>query len=738
MTSADEGRVEYDRQAEFSKEELHLEAVTGTIDATVQHRSAQRRLSAGDAKAADIVKGLMDVQLAEIERVRDKPYFGRIDYSVAQENEIRTLYIGDLNFRHEDPRYFIASRHAPIARLYYRPADGFYEVQRVQKQAFVHLKRTLTIEDARLIDFDDVLRLPSAPKAARSTSNRALDDRLSSSGRAGLSDAVETIQPEQYEQMASTQKPVLIVQGAAGSGKSLVGLHRIDFILSPFSDIGGLRRPTAERVIMFGPSPAFLKYVSGLLPGLGVHRVRQTTVKDWLLGQFSSRVTLSTRDRIFDDLMNNRRKLSQAEIEAHQFKAGPKMRRLIDNYVGHLKRRIRARIDQAAGLVIPCDPGIPPMELGATLLKSRVAESFKASPEPNLAREHLVNGLAWEWARLNPRRLKPRSEMAAEARRQVDRSLASIWPKLDFRAEYVELVSSPEKIMAHARKGDVDPSAAEEIVRTARSRARAGQALSVTDLAAALYLDYAINGFESERFEHVVVDEAQDVSPLELALLRLHSANDTFTILGDLRQSALPYKSITNWNQFASLFDRESVSRLDSRLTYRSTKQITQYANRVLKGLPERTKTPVPYGRSGSRPRLVRSKSASEMRQSISDAVRELISMDGVNSIAVLTKWRQTTNDVARVLAAEGVEGLGVLVPGGVINADVTVSPIILTKGLEFDAVLVANAAKDNFNESDFDRMLLYLACTRARHHLQIHWYGPRSPIVPEVARLSL
>ncbi len=731
-------REAHDRQAEFSEEELHLETVIGTIDATVQHRKGLGPVYAGDAKAADIVKGLLDVQLEKIERVRDRPYFGRIDYLVAPENEIRTLYIGELNVDHEDPRYFIASHNAPIARLYYRPVDGFYEVRKVQRQASVHLKRTLTIEDAHLIDFDDVLRLPSAPSAAYSTSSRALDNRLSSSGRVGLSDAVETIQPEQYEQMAATQKPVLIVQGAAGSGKSLVGLHRIDFILSPFSDIGSLRRPTAERVIMFGPSPAFLKYVSGLLPGLGVHRVRQTTVRDWLLSQFSSRVTLSSRDRIFDDLMNNRRKLSQAEIEAHQFKAGPKMRRLIDNYVGHLKKEIRTRIDKAAGLVIPSDPGSPPMELGAALLKSRVAESFKASPEPNLAREHLVNGLAWEWSRLNPRRLKARSEMAAEARRQVDRSLASIWPRLDFRAEYVELATSSEKIMEHARKGDVDPSGADEIVRTARSRAHAGQALSVTDLAAALYLDYAINGYESERFEHVVVDEAQDVSPLELALLQKHSANDTFTILGDLRQSALPYKSITNWNQFASLFERQSVSRLDSRLTYRSTKQITQYANRILKGLPDRTKTPVPHGRGGSRPRLVRSKSAAEMKVAIADSVKQLSSLDDVSSVAVLTKWRKTANDVAEVLADEGIDSLSVLMQGDVIATDVTVSPIILTKGLEFDAVIVANAAKGNFNESDFDRMLLYLACTRARHHLQIHWYGSRSPIVPDVARLSL
>ena len=74
----------------------------------------------------------------------------------------------------------------------------------------------------------------------------------------------------------------------------------------------------------------------------------------------------------------------------------------------------------------------------------------------------------------------------------------------------------------------------------------------------------------------------------------------------------------------------------------------------------------------------------------------------------------------------------------GLVEADVTVGSIILTKGLEFDAVIVANARKDNFNDTDFDRKLLYLACTRARHHLEIHWYGARSSIVPDVARLPL
>ena len=739
MTDGSESHDTPYRETEFRHEEQHLEAVIRTMDATIEHERGRGVIIAGDAKAADIIKGITDEALEKLESARSKPYFGRVDYALQGDSgEVSTIYIGDINVSHDDPRYFIASYNAPIARLYYSPAEGYYQTPKGRKRASVHLKRMLAIEESQLIDFEDALRLP-APGDTALVSTRRLDEKLSGAGGDGLSDAVETIQPEQYQQIAATDKPVLIIQGAAGSGKSLVGLHRIDFFLSPHSDIGRARKPAPERVIMFGPSPAFLSYVSGLLPGLGVNRIRQTTVMDWLLDRFSARVTLSSSDRIFDILFSNRRRLTEAEIEAHRFKTGMRMKRLIDSYVSDTRRKILSGLGSSEGIVIRTGLGTEDLTLSAPELRGRASEALRRDPEPNVARQNLVTDLALEWLRLAPARPRStRSEMIEEARSRVRDALSNIWDRLDFRAAYVDLVSSPEKLMKHAKREDMDLPTAQEIVRTGRFRATAGQALSVTDMAAALYLDYLLNGLEPERFEHVVVDEAQDVSPLELMLLRMNSANGTFTILGDLRQSDLPYKSITNWNQLASLFPKGDVSRLDSRTTYRSTKQITQYANRILQGLPERTKMPVPYGRGGSRPQLVRSENATEMRQSIAASVRDLLDLEDVGPVAVLTKWHHTSESIASALIGSGIEGVGVLTAGGTIDSRVTVSPIILTKGLEFDAVIVANAAKGNFTESEFDRILLYLACTRARHHLAIHWHGPRSPIVPDIARLSL
>ena len=729
VTEATEYQSEHDRQLEFSHEEQHLENVVGSIDANIRHKESGEPIFAGDGKAADIVKEMQDKSLAELKRFRDRPYFGRIDFSA--DGDRKSVYIGDVEVINlEEPQYFIAHRNAPIARLYYSPGEGFFEVKHqrtgatMRTEAVVELKRMLTIEDAQLLEFDDVLRLPPAAESHQSVASQGLERRLSGASGAQLSDAVQTIQPEQYEQIASTEKPVLIVQGAAGSGKSLIGLHRIDFILSPFSNIGTLLRPTPERVIMFGPSPAFLEYVSGLLPGLGVLRVRQMTVSQWMLDQFSRRVTLS-RDIVFDALMNNRRKLSPSEIEAYLFKGGPKMRRMMDSFAAQLSREIRTGLRR-----VPRDF---PVKLSAAEFRRRVSQAFGAHPEPNAARRYFVNALVQSWLRDNPPRGIPQYEAAQQAQRRIARSITS-WPILDFRTEYVRLLSNPGLIMRHSRSGDASGSLANAISETAPSGA--GQALGMTDLAAALYLDYALNGFESERFEHVVVDEAQDVSPMEITIMQMHSANNSFTILGDLRQSILPYKSITNWNQFRTLFDQGSVTRLDSRLTYRSTRQITQYANRILQGLPERTKMPVAYDRVGERPKLVRSQSAGEMHQAVAEAVQALREKDDVRSVAVMTKWGQTAEGINNTLNKLGVESVGLLTSSGLVDTDITVSPIILTKGLEFDAVIVANANKDNFTESELDRMLLYLSCTRARHHLEIHWHGTRSRIVPDVARL--
>ena len=156
VTEAAENQSEHDRQLEFSHEEQHLENVVGSIDANIRHKESGEPVYAGDGKAADIVKEMQDQELGELRRFRDRPYFGRIDYSTDRGR--RSVYIGDIEVRNlREPQYFIAHRNAPIARLYYSPGEGFFEVKHprtgapMRTEATAELKRMFMIEDAHAL-----------------------------------------------------------------------------------------------------------------------------------------------------------------------------------------------------------------------------------------------------------------------------------------------------------------------------------------------------------------------------------------------------------------------------------------------------------------------------------------------------------------------------------------------------------------------------------------------------------
>lgn len=742
MTQQIDTQDQYDRNAEFQHEERHLGDVVDWMDRRIAYIERPHTPNAGDVKAADKIVEMEGHRLQELKDNRPRPYFGRIDYTDSERGEVKTAYIGYFSSGLSDKADVletpIVSHNAALARLYYDPAGNF------DGKATVYLKRMLAIEDAVLMKIDDVLRLTAPSEFIQSS--QILDERLAGPSSEHLTDAIETLQPEQYAALSKTNSPVMIQQGAAGSGKSIVALQRIEFILSPHSDIGVLGRPRLERIIMFGPSDAFLQYASDLLPSLDVKGVRQSTVTKWMLDQFSStRVTLKGgEERVLSDLMNNtsRNRTLKDLQEAHRFKGSMKMKRLLDNYVKNLRKDVRRDMRDDASAILSR------LQLQDSISVAVFREMFEdawGNRPLNSARRYFIGRLAEIRARnVHPtrRRNTPQSEILNANRRDIDTALKNEgwWREYDFGSEYGRLMSGTEVIGTYLPASE--QRLARQICRSSTVPRNSNvRSFGITDLAAVLYLDYALNGFTSENFEHVVVDEAQDVTPLEMELLRMNSLNQSFTLLGDLKQGLLPHRSITNWNEFARLFPKDNVAKPEEmRKAYRSTKQVTKYANRILKGLHKRgTKIPEAYGRLGESPKVNNHTSAADMYTVIADAIDDLRDKDEVRSIAVLTKWESTAKDIMKAFRSERVENVSRLEQGGRIETDIIVSPILLTKGLEFDAVIVANASKNNFDETDFDRMLLYLACTRARHYLQIHWHGPgsaKSPIVPDTKYL--
>lgn len=619
---------------ELHQEIAHLEQTVQAIDAETIKIEHQSPATAATSEAANLIQDNLQKRLEELSDLRPKPYFGRIDFESPAEEEVRAIYIG---FGHIDDVY---NWEAPIARLYYRPGDGRYFVNGQEKQVRVKLKRELIIEESRLRAISDLLRLAApirqeslpartdgTPNPQVISGNSALTKSLEATGQRELQEIVATIQPEQYSLIEEADCKVMIVQGAAGSGKSEIGLHRLAFLLSPVNGLPEGERPQADRVLMIGPSAAFLNYVKNLLPSLGTQPIVQSTLRDWMLQQFSQRIRLGQENRLLRDLMSNQSKLGDREWEAERFKGSLDMKRVIDRYVHQIQQ-----------------------------------------PYPN------------------------------------------------FAEEYLRMVESNVTLRD---KGVV-----------------AERPFTDTDLAPLLYLDSQFNGPVRSVYEHIVIDEAQDVSPLEVHLLQMYSRNGWFTILGDLRQRLTPYRGVANWQEMRRVFASGDSQRFDARHSYRSTAQITKLGNRILRRLPEQAEPPIPHDREGDPPKLHRSTTVREMYEAIVARVQEGLATD--QTVAVFTRTSQDAQDAFRHLLAAGINEGSLLRTNSIISTNLTVCPILLSKGLEFDLVVIAGVDAKSFTGSRMDNRLLYLACTRARHALEIHWTGTPSPLILDLGAVGM
>lgn len=700
---------------EFAEEQQYLLGTVQDIDLATAQIISRSPARAVHQPTANAIQEMNNSRLDMLRQARPSPYFGRIDFRPeSQPDNSDRHYIGKCHIPDR-----VSSWEAPIAALYYRPGATSYEVNGGAIQGRVELKREFQIQQAQLMSAIEILRLdaPRDSKALQSGAQAtALDRALNSDSASELSEAIETIQPEQYEEIAASERPVMILQGAAGSGKSLVGLHRIAYLLSPFSNIGRLSRPRPDRVIMLGPTQAFLTYAANLLPSLGHRDIKQTTLRAWVLESFSEPVTPDRADSLFRDLMDNRRQPTNQESEAQLFKVSRQMAELLQRYVTEMQKKF---IAATTSIVVP-----PPEEDRLQISAAEAGRIARETPRLplNAARSKLIDNIVGHLQRESKfqNRLEERQRFRNAAATSVEEQVGLFWPKLSFRQAYTGLLANTKDLLALGR-GAVNEDLARRLAQSAPSE---NGPFSTTDLIPLLYLDHLLNIHPRRGFEHIVIDEAQDVSPLEIMLLKQHSANGSFTIMGDIKQRLLPYRGVRNWREISSLFRSDDVGRYESRTSYRSTAQITRFANQILRQVPGGSSgPPTPYPRDGEKPMMIEARTQAEMLDNIAEDLR-VLRRDNAGTIAVLSKWTRETKIIFDGLRTRGIGDVKLLEPEGALSSPVTVAPVLLTKGLEFDAVILAGTHQRNFTGSEFDNRLLYLGCSRARHLLHIHWFG--------------
>lgn len=650
------------------------------------------------------------------------------------------LYIGKRGLdRRDSGEPHIIDWRAPVASLFYSFTGGdepvTYEAPEGVISGEVFRKRSLSIRDKELQRVVE--------SYVRGGDNLGLSDefllyRLGERKDNRLRDIVSTIQSEQDRIIRAPRELALIIQGAAGSGKTTVALHRLAYLL--YRHQGQMR---AERMIIFAPNAMFLDYISGVLPELGVGDVKQTTFTDWALDRLGGTLQLEAKaDERWFGLPEKRP--PDATLTGARFKGSERFRLWLDE-----KLQAYERIWLSVEAFEPWDRRI--------LQPAQIREWSEVDYRhyPLYARRERLAARVGRWLEMqlgeigDPKVRKERGKTAKSKLRTWLKKLPEADEMRFYRGLFEEAAVAEDGFVPT----DVAKSTAQYLKRGI---------VRLEDLAPLLWIRRHFRGAEGAAFDHVVVDEAQDASPFQIALLNAFMAEPSFTVLGDLAQGIHAYRGVHRWEEMTALFEEDRSSRHDLKMSYRSTLEIIEFANRLLPFTNTELSPAEPVFRSGEQVRIIQVSSAKERLAFAEEFVRQQKAA-GMRTIALIGR---TEVDCAALLAelmpvgvhsrADDAQPAGgsadggmddVQAGGGSADGDVaayhliaegqsryqggvSIVPAHLAKGLEFDSVLVLDVDARTYPASAHDAKLLYVACTRALHRLALLHECEASPLI--------
>ncbi|MCR2805536.1 HelD family protein [Paenibacillus soyae] len=682
------------------------------LDAALRDIEEQLRGIGPRYTGQDFTEQMLDLQREErknrLEVARKEPYFGRLDFQELPQNtgvnpgEPKPLYIGKAGVaRNGSNELLVIDWRAPAASMYYSFTGGddpaAYSSPDGDVSGYVHLKRNFMIRGGEIVRLvDSYIR----GQEEGGVSDEFLLYRLGENKDNKLRDIVSTIQGEQDKIIRAERNKALFIQGVAGSGKTTVALHRLAFLLYQYE--GRIR---AERMIIFAPNRMFLDYISGVLPELGVGDIGQTTFGDWALELLEHSVQLADPSETMAYWFEERRTIEEIEASSGRWKGSLAFKASIDERLAKLQESI-----------LPDAPFVP-LE-GFTLTPSMMKEWYETDYGDEtvmVKRDRLVSRIKrWLESELKHRGVADKKKRSA--------ALAKLNSFVKRIPSYTAL-----QLYASLYKGKTAlPDVPKAIAKTTSERLQAGYA-AAEDLAPLAYIHLKLYGLAKPPFDHIVIDEAQDYSPFQLEALRLCQRTPSMTVLGDLQQGIHAYAGIQRWSELMDLFADGDTDFFELNRSYRSTMEIIDFANYILGGMTGGVKPAVPVFRSGDPVTAVETSDEGWL-PAVSETVKEWKAAGGFDTISVVGRTAKECAEIHRYLLAQGLEASLVQSKQPTYGGGLTVVPVYLSKGLEFDAVLIADAGRANYDA--IDAKLLYVGCTRALHKLKLLYRGERTPLL--------
>jgi DNA helicase II / ATP-dependent DNA helicase PcrA len=668
-------------------------------------------------------------ELESLTKAKTKPYFARIDFQHEGSDRVEKHYIGKTSlYQRENQEQIIVDWRSPIANLYYegRIGDVSYVAEDEMYEGDLSLKRQYMIEDGSLEEIRDI---------DLTTTDELLQDSLAKSSSNRLTEIISTIQEEQNRIIRADLNKPIIVQGAAGSGKTTIALHRISYFIYNYK-----QHFDPKQLMILAPSNLFIDYISEALPELGVERVRQTTFTDYVMTCLEKQLTLVDDNKLIKLIETH-----DEEIEISSwisgFKGSKAFRRILDDYLEEIEQRFYTSKDFYVDKYklytakkfthlfkeeYTYMPIYRRMEKLKSLLQSYVRSNKKHMVEKieKFFDERIERAL-FERTKAGNRKeyvskaLDRKSERIKEIKKAIRVSVNGYmkqFEKKNLNQYFTDLFSDPERLVSYS-KGELSRKQAEQLCHYTLNYAKKKQ-YEVEDLAILLYLQSHLFGIDKYyKAKNIVIDEAQDYSYMQLYSLKRALETDMFTLVGDLAQGIHSYRGLQSWEPvYRDIFPRATYTELQK--SYRTTIEIMEEANKLLSLLPYDFPKVNPVVRHGDSPSFNEYVELDELASLIEkkvDAGRE----GGFQTFAVIGKSMKDCVKISEILQKRRPGKVKLLEEQESIPKDqIVVVPSYLSKGLEFDVVFIA-AVDEAFNpKNELDIKLQYVAMTRPLHKL--------------------
>lgn len=739
------------KNCELEKERLKLIEVINQLQ--IEKNELENRLVQTESSMdkADFLKEQLlyagHKKILDIKSIEQKPYFARIDVKEENENDIEQLYIGKLSVidsQTQEP--IIIDWRSPIANLYYdgRIGNALYEVGDKTIGCYISLKRQYFITNQILEKYIDI---------DMKGSDELLQEALSENADDRLKNIVATIQEEQNKIIRADINKPLIVQGVAGSGKTTIALHRAAYLIYNYG-----KEFSPDSFMIIAPNKFFLNYISNVLPDLGVENVKQYTFEDFAYEVIGKKLKISDSNEKLVIIVNKEfDEINKGNIDViikeSKIKSSIEFKEIMDSYIKLLEESYLPKKDFILHNVrIMKYETIMDLFLNTYKnltfkrrieeIKKHVFSKIKNNAETieetiKYKRSIKIKKLVNENFDEETTRLK-RIEIFEEYE-DILKKLDKRDPKIvDFYFnEIIEkdaITYYKEFIENFVFDKITNKDIAEYMVKNTLENLEKGE-VTFEDLAPIIYLHYKIYGAKFKtKLKHVIIDEAQDYGEFQFSVLKAILDSNSMTILGDIAQGVHSYRGIENWERFIKVeFPTTGATFTTLDKTYRTTSEIMDIANKIIDTLPDYEKAtivkgkPVIQGKDSIK--FYKMNDENEIIKEIAERLN-FYKQKGHKSIAIIGKDYEECKKIKTKLSKLIKDVKLIKSKDSEYHAGISIVPSYLSKGLEFDSVILYNVNNEKYQKNILDTKLLYVAFTRAMSNLDAFYIGDKSEIL--------